>query len=583
MSLLFESSFDAGSPLGAWTTATGVSIVVGRTLNGAQISASSNLTKVVSASLPGTPLVGGAAVNTTAFANLPLVIDDSNGTMNAQLAHVGDGRLNLFLGSYLSGPDAKAGPSTFVMNLVNFFYLELFAEVTLFVVTPLGGGVSSVQIGATASVRVNNTQILSVSYSATQTLPDASVRTPVFNRFSPTAPGGGLTMIWDDVYISNDGFQGDGTVPPTDDQFNVNVVQPRETHHLMETLQAPAIDVRATHMLLEIVKSNTPLFIALACPLLTSGTVGILYSSALVVGGGTPPFTFAIIFGSLPTGLTLNTSTGVISGIPTLLGSYTYTAQVTDVNLNTATATCSTAIQGSGSCRTELFLWQHTASPQVEIITDRYDDWNNSGTIGNKFYQGFRLDADTFGQNKSISIRDADTNTLHAIQPSPINHAGRQTHSYSFVSPFLAHSVRRESQDLVPWRMFEIDYVYELTPSSVQTWKTQFTAHGLKGYQHVARIEAAYASSTTVTLQLTSYDGTSPAAVTLPSTGGVYQKLLVTLTLNKGQAYQYSATSSGPFQLFLEDWIVWVGQWGRTDGYLRYANLGHTFGDKATI
>jgi hypothetical protein len=78
--------------------------------------------------------------------------------------------------------------------------------------------------------------------------------------------------------------------------------------------------------------------LTLACPV-DGGTaaVGVPYSAFLVVAGGVPAYTFAIIGGSLPTGLTLDTSTGEISGTPTTAATYTYSAQVTDSLGNTAT------------------------------------------------------------------------------------------------------------------------------------------------------------------------------------------------------------------------------------------------------
>ena len=81
------------------------------------------------------------------------------------------------------------------------------------------------------------------------------------------------------------------------------------------------------------------LSLSLAC---ASGTgfIGVMYSSALVATGGAPPYTFAIISGGLPTGLTLNASTGLISGVPSVIGIFPYTAQVTDSIDNTATASC---------------------------------------------------------------------------------------------------------------------------------------------------------------------------------------------------------------------------------------------------
>jgi len=50
---------------------------------------------------------------------------------------------------------------------------------------------------------------------------------------------------------------------------------------------------------------------------LPDGIAGVAYSKAIAVTGGTEPFTFSISTGSLPAGLTLNASTGTISGTPT--------------------------------------------------------------------------------------------------------------------------------------------------------------------------------------------------------------------------------------------------------------------------
>jgi hypothetical protein len=47
------------------------------------------------------------------------------------------------------------------------------------------------------------------------------------------------------------------------------------------------------------------------------------------VNGGTLPFTFSLVDGSLPPGITLS-SDGVLSGITTMPGSYTFTVQVLD-------------------------------------------------------------------------------------------------------------------------------------------------------------------------------------------------------------------------------------------------------------
>lgn len=63
---------------------------------------------------------------------------------------------------------------------------------------------------------------------------------------------------------------------------------------------------------------------------LPDGTVGVPYSAFLSASGGTPPYTWSIVSGSLPPGLTLNPSTGQISGIPTTAGTFFFTVQVRD-------------------------------------------------------------------------------------------------------------------------------------------------------------------------------------------------------------------------------------------------------------
>jgi hypothetical protein len=84
-------------------------------------------------------------------------------------------------------------------------------------------------------------------------------------------------------------------------------------------------------------------------------TVGTFYSESLSVFNGTSPFTFSIVSGSLPPGLTLNTSTGAITGIPNTPGDYSFTVKVVDKNGDTDTATCSIKVtQPKQSCDLDL-------------------------------------------------------------------------------------------------------------------------------------------------------------------------------------------------------------------------------------
>src|SRR5205823_1149512 len=79
---------------------------------------------------------------------------------------------------------------------------------------------------------------------------------------------------------------------------------------------------------------------------LPNGTAGTAYSGqTLTASGGTAPYTFAVISGSLPSGLIL--SAGVISGTPTSAGSSTFTVTATDANGCTGTRSYTVSIAGS--------------------------------------------------------------------------------------------------------------------------------------------------------------------------------------------------------------------------------------------
>jgi hypothetical protein len=67
--------------------------------------------------------------------------------------------------------------------------------------------------------------------------------------------------------------------------------------------------------------------LAITTATLPAATVGTKYSARLAAQGGTTPYTWSIVSGKLPTGLTLS-STGVITGTPTAKGTFSFTCRV---------------------------------------------------------------------------------------------------------------------------------------------------------------------------------------------------------------------------------------------------------------
>lgn len=107
---------------------------------------------------------------------------------------------------------------------------------------------------------------------------------------------------------------------------------------------------------------STSTALAISTSSLASATVGSSYSATLTASGGTSPYTWSISSGSLPAGLSLDTS-GTISGTPTDTAAASLTIKVNDsasqtssqtlsIQVNTATSaqpvTVTTSVLGQG-------------------------------------------------------------------------------------------------------------------------------------------------------------------------------------------------------------------------------------------
>jgi hypothetical protein len=74
-------------------------------------------------------------------------------------------------------------------------------------------------------------------------------------------------------------------------------------------------------------------------------TRGVFYNAQLRASGGLPSYTWFVAAGALPPGLALNSSTGALSGTPTVVGTYYFTIGVRDSSNKTATRAYKTLIR----------------------------------------------------------------------------------------------------------------------------------------------------------------------------------------------------------------------------------------------
>lgn len=89
---------------------------------------------------------------------------------------------------------------------------------------------------------------------------------------------------------------------------------------------------------LKIFSGDVPVILT-SCPI-RGVQVGVAFSKFLLASGGTPPYTWAITSGSLPNGITLNATTGELSGTATEAGTFPFTVSITDADHIVGSKSC---------------------------------------------------------------------------------------------------------------------------------------------------------------------------------------------------------------------------------------------------
>ncbi|MDP2166799.1 MAG: putative Ig domain-containing protein [Thermodesulfovibrionales bacterium] len=108
---------------------------------------------------------------------------------------------------------------------------------------------------------------------------------------------------------------------------------------------------------------------------LPDGSLNTSYSTTLTATGGTKPYTWSIVSGVLPTGLSHNANTGLISGTPSAAGTYDFIIKVTDNNSKTATRLLSITIAAGATTTTTTAAAPASESGPCFIATAAYGSY----------------------------------------------------------------------------------------------------------------------------------------------------------------------------------------------------------------
>ena len=178
--------------------------------------------------------------------------------------------------------------------------------------------------------------------------------------------------------------------------------------------------------------------LAITPPTLPNGTQGTAYSQTVTASGGTGPYTYTISSGSLPVGLTLNASTGVIAGTPSGSGASSFTVHALDSVGNTGSQNYTVYISSNSLAITPPTLpngTQGTAYSQTVTAsggTGPYTYTISSGSLP----AGLTLNASTGVISGTPSGSGASSFTVHALDS--VGNTGSQNYTVYISSNSLA-------------------------------------------------------------------------------------------------------------------------------------------------
>jgi hypothetical protein len=133
------------------------------------------------------------------------------------------------------------------------------------------------------------------------------------------------------------------TAPQVTSATSVSITATSPANHVVKkgsAIDGSATSARATVTVMPPVTSS----LAITNSALPTADAGVLYSASLSAIGGTAPYQWTLASGILPSGIQLQTSSGVIGGKSALPGLFPFSVQVTDASGHSASAAFSLTV-----------------------------------------------------------------------------------------------------------------------------------------------------------------------------------------------------------------------------------------------
>jgi hypothetical protein len=205
--------------------------------------------------------------------------------------------------------------------------------------TPTATGTASITVRATNNTVSADRTFTMVVNPPAPVFTDATVASPAIRDASYT--DGVAATDATSYSVRNSANTGAGTLPAG---LSLNTSTGAITG-TPTTLGSTSFRIRATNVTGSTDTASLTIVVNPPAPVFTDATVaspairGVSYSDGVVATDVTGDESYSVFSGALPTGITLNTSTGAITGTPTVSGTYTFVLRATNVTGSTNTST----------------------------------------------------------------------------------------------------------------------------------------------------------------------------------------------------------------------------------------------------
>jgi hypothetical protein len=256
---------------------------------------------------------------------------------------------------------------------------------------------------------------------------------------------------------------------------------------------------------------NTPL--AIVTSSLPGGTVNENYSLTLTATGGTTPYSWSVVSGSVPPGLNLSTE-GVLNGSLTSGGTYNFTVQVNDANSQVATKSLTvTIVDQSKFYRIEWSMnygWTMPYSSSKNFPDGSYEHFESEDIRKSRSSGAVVVRFPGPGVNPAeIQIADLVLNTslleVHLFEQSISSHRvyslstrWYSQHDHPIASDFLSESYYVRKNDGALQSVFE-EFLVGATSSGNPSLTIDYAKNVIQWWPIIPLAPGIYGSSITIT------------------------------------------------------------------------------------